>query len=71
MHNIKQYSYTKHIDVQHYYIQNMINDNKLIVKWVATDNMLMNELIKTLIKNIFRSYRQHLKIVWLDRLNKI
>jgi len=32
MHNVKQHSYTKHIDVQHHYIQNMINDEELIVK---------------------------------------
>ncbi len=32
MYNIKQYSYIKHIDVQHYYIQNIINDNELIIE---------------------------------------
>jgi len=32
MYNVKQHSCTKHIDVQHYYIQNIIDDEELIVK---------------------------------------
>ncbi len=71
MYNIKQYSYIKHIDVQHYYIQNIINDNELIIEWVTLNNMLTDRLIKTLIKNIFRIYRQYFEIVWLNRIEKI
>ena len=29
--NLKQHSYIKHIDVQHHYIQNMIDDKELVV----------------------------------------
>ena len=32
VHNVKQYSHTKHIDVQHHYIWNMIEDRELIVE---------------------------------------
>ncbi len=32
MYNVKQHSHTKHIDEQHHYLQNMINNNELIVK---------------------------------------
>ncbi len=32
VHNVKQHSHTKHINVQHHYIWNIINDEKLIVK---------------------------------------
>jgi len=53
MYNVKQHSHTKHINIQHYYLQNMINDEELIVEWVATENILMNELIKVFTKNIF------------------
>ena len=70
MYNVKQYSYRKHIDVYHHYIQNMINDEELIVEWVTTENMLMNELMKVLIKNIFWSYCQQFEIIWLDEMNR-
>ena len=30
--NVKQHSYTKHIDVQHHYIQSLIDDRELIVE---------------------------------------
>ena len=29
--NLEQRSYTKHIDVQHHYIQNIIDDKELVV----------------------------------------
>ena len=29
--NLKQHSYTKHINVQHHYIENIIDNKKLIV----------------------------------------
>ena len=32
VHNVKQHSHTKHINVQHHYIQNMIDNEELIVK---------------------------------------
>jgi len=32
MHNVKQHSCTKHINIQHHYIHNMIDDKKLIVE---------------------------------------
>jgi len=53
VHNVKQHNYTKYINVQHHYIWNIINDEKLIVKWVAMKDILMNELMKIIIKNIF------------------
>jgi len=70
VHNVKQHSCTKHIDVQHHYIWNMINDKELIVKWVATKNILMNELTKMLTKNMFQSHCQQLKIVQLDETDR-
>jgi len=53
VHNVKQHSHTKHIDVQHHYIWNMINDRELIVKWVVMKDMLTDKLTKVLTKNIF------------------
>ena len=32
MYNVKQHSYIKHIDVQHHYIQNVIDNKELIVE---------------------------------------
>jgi len=32
VHNVKQHSCIKYIDVQHHYIQNMIDDEELIVE---------------------------------------
>jgi len=70
VHNIKQYNHTKHINVQHHYIQNMINNEKLIVKWVIMKDILINELMKVLTKNIFWSHHQWFEIVQLDRTNR-
>jgi len=70
VHNVKQHSHIKYIDVQHHYIWNMINDEELIVEWVTMKDMLTDELTKVLIKNMFWSHCQQLRIVWLDRMNR-
>jgi hypothetical protein len=67
MHNVKQHNCIKYIDVQHY-IWNIIN-KKLIVKWVSTKKMLMNELMKILTKNTFKSHWKQLEVVWLNEVH--
>ena len=65
--NPEQHSCTKHIDVQHHYIQNLVEDRELIVNWVPTKKMLADGLTKTLTKNTFRSHCQQLGVVQLRK----
>jgi len=69
MHNAKQHSCTKHINIQHHYIQNMINDKKLIVEWIFTNEMLADKLTKILTKNTLKSYWKQLEVVWLNEVH--
>ena len=56
--NAEQHSYTKHIDVQHHYIQSLVDNRELIVEWVAIKNMLVNGLTKALTKDLFKEHQQ-------------
>jgi len=70
VYNVKQHSHTKHIDIQHHYIYNMIDDKKLFVKWILINDMFADELMKTLTKNVFKSHCQQLEVVQLDEMNR-
>jgi len=70
MHNTEQHNHTKHIDIQHHYICNMIDNKKLIIECIFMNNMLTDKLMKTLTKNIFKSCHQQLKVVQLDEMNR-
>jgi hypothetical protein len=68
MHNAEQHSHIKYIDVQHHYIQNMINNKELIVEWISTNEILTDKLTKILTKNTFKSYWKQLEVVWLNEV---
>ena len=63
--NLEQHSHTKHIDIQHHYIQNMVDDKELVVDWVPTREMLTDGLTKVLTKDTFRSHCQQLGLIQL------
>lgn len=55
--NAKSQSSTKHINVQHYYVEKLVIDNKFIVKKVCNANMLANSITKALIIDNFHQYQ--------------
>ena len=51
---------TKHIDVRHHYIRDMVNDNKLKIEYVSTDNMLSDIMTKVLKPKLFELQRRRI-----------
>lgn len=47
---------TKHIDVQHYYIQELMNKREFIIKWIPSLEMLANNITKALPIEIFKKH---------------
>lgn len=60
--NVKSQSQTKHIDVQHYYIKELVTNGELVVKWICSTNMLANGFTKTLTVYNFRHYQSLLEL---------
>ncbi len=48
---------TKHIDVQHHYIWEPVNEGELTVKWIPGWEMLADGMIKALPKETFRTHK--------------
>lgn len=48
---------TKHIDVQHHYIRELVNEGELTVKWIPSSEMLANGMTKALPTETFRKHR--------------
>lgn len=48
---------TKHIDVQHYYIRELIDEGELIVTWIPGSEMLADGMTKALPTETFRKHR--------------
>jgi len=70
MHNVKQHNYIKHINVQYYYIQNIIDNKELIINKICISEILTDKLTKNLTKNTFKSHCQQLEVVWFDEINR-
>lgn len=48
---------TKHIDVQHHYIRELVNEGELTIKWVPSAEMLADGMTKALPTETFRKHR--------------
>lgn len=48
---------TKHIDVQHHYIRELIEEGELIVSWIPSSEMLADGMTKALPTETFRNHR--------------
>lgn len=48
---------TKHIDVQHHYVRELVNEGELTVKWIPSSEMPADEMTKTLPTETFRKHR--------------
>lgn len=53
---------TKHINVQYYYIRELIKERELEVKWICSTNILADKFTKALSTNIFCCHRASLGI---------
>ena len=58
-----QYSHTKHIDTRHHFIWNYVEDKKIQVDYVRTEDQLANILTKSLRRVKFLEMREHLGVV--------
>jgi hypothetical protein len=61
-----QHSRTKHIDVCHHFIRDLVEDNLVTLKHVATENQLVDTFTKTLDASKYETLRGKLGIFLLD-----
>jgi hypothetical protein len=61
-----QHSRTKHIDIRHHFIRDLVEDKVVTLKHVATDNQLADIFTKALYANKFETLRGKLGICLLD-----
>jgi hypothetical protein len=61
-----QHSRTKHIDIRHRFIRNLVEDKVMTLEHVATDNQLADIFTKALDANRFEKLRGKLGICLLD-----
>ena len=47
---------TKHIDVQHHYVRELVNEGELTIKWVPSSEMLADGMTKALPTETFRRH---------------
>ena len=48
---------TKHIDVQHHYIRELVNEREFTIEWIPGSKMLADEMIKALPTETFRKHQ--------------
>lgn len=48
---------TKHIDVQHHYVRELVNNKELDVEWIPSAMMLADEMTKALTVDLFKKHR--------------
>ncbi|KAK2457617.1 hypothetical protein QL285_004869 [Trifolium repens] len=61
-----QHSRTKHIDIRHHFIRDLVEDKVVTLEHVATDNQLTDIFTKALDANKFKTLRGKLGICLLD-----
>ena len=60
--NPVHYSKTKHIDIRHHFIRELVENKTVVIKHVATENQLVDIFIKALDSSRFISLRKALEI---------
>ena len=60
--NPVQYSRTKHIDILHHFIRELVENKTVVIEHVATENQLADIFTKTLDSSRFDSLRKSLVI---------
>lgn len=54
--NVESQYRTKHIDVQHHYIRELVNKEEFTVKWILSFDILTDKMTKVLSIEIFQKY---------------
>ena len=55
--NAESQHWTKHINVQHHYIRELVNERELTIEWISGLEMLVDSMIKSLPTKTFRKHR--------------
>lgn len=55
--NVESQYWIKHIDVQYHYIRELVNEKKLIVRWVPSSEILADGMTKELQTKTFRKHQ--------------
>ena len=66
--NPVQHSRTKHIDIRHHYIRDLIEDKVITLEHVATEEQIADIFTKALDANQFEKLRSKLGICLLEEL---
>ncbi len=55
--NAENQAKTKHIDVQHYYIYELVVNKEVEIEWICSARILADRFTKTLSNNSFKHYQ--------------
>ena len=66
-HNTSNHSRSKHIDIKHHFIRNLIRDNQVKLDYVSTKENIADLFTKPLNKNLFNTIVPKLGITGLGR----
>ena len=62
MKNPQFHVYTKHINIQHYFVQNKVSKGAIEFQYIGTENQMANGLIKPLNKIKFKRFRKVIRL---------
>lgn len=55
--NIESQYQTKHINIQHHYIRELVSEGELTIEWVPSSEILANEMTKALSTETFKKHQ--------------
>ena len=64
--NPVQHSKTKHIDIRHHFIRELVEDKKIVLEYIQTEKQLADIFTKSLDVNRFESLRSSLGLCAMD-----
>ncbi len=64
--NLVNHSWVKHINMFYHYIQNKVEEKAIKLKYILIDQMMIDDLIKSLKSGKFLSFRSVMKLVEHD-----
>ena len=64
--NLVQHSRTKHIEIRHHFIRELIEDGTLTLKYIHTDDQKADLFTKPLDSKRFEFFRQNIGVISMD-----